>query len=185
MELQYYKTDRNGTKYYYDWTCQRCGGAGASDKWCFTGRICYECGGSGKAHKPQVVKVYTPEYEAKLAARRQARLKANEPTDEQKAEMQRLHEEAKARERERLFGEYGCDKSGHGFVYIGRTFKYKDLFRNAGGKWLTFHQVWVTPTLVEVDNSIKVVEIALDELIDFKDGGYNTYRANRYLEDLR
>lgn len=73
MELQYIKTDRNGTKWYNDWTCPRCGGAGASDKWLFTGRICYECGGTGKRRTPKIVKSYTPEYEAKLAAKRAAR----------------------------------------------------------------------------------------------------------------
>lgn len=27
--------------------CRRCGGAGESDKWTYTGRTCYGCGGSG------------------------------------------------------------------------------------------------------------------------------------------
>ena len=28
--------------------CNRCGGAGQSDKWAYTGLVCYDCGGSGK-----------------------------------------------------------------------------------------------------------------------------------------
>ena len=71
--MEYIRTDRNGTKYYADYTCQRCGGAGGSDKWRFTGWSCYECGGSGKSHKPMIIKEYTPEYEAKLAERRAKR----------------------------------------------------------------------------------------------------------------
>ena len=31
-----------------DNTCTRCGGAGESDRWAYTGRICYDCGGTGK-----------------------------------------------------------------------------------------------------------------------------------------
>lgn len=66
------RVDRNGTKYFEgDVPCERCGGAGGADKWAFTGWTCYNCGGSGKQHGHW--KEYTPEYEAKLAQRRQAR----------------------------------------------------------------------------------------------------------------
>ena len=66
------RVDRNGTKYYEgDVPCSRCGGAGGADKWQFTGWTCYQCGGSGKEHGKW--KEYTPEYEAKLEAKRKAR----------------------------------------------------------------------------------------------------------------
>ena len=66
------RVDRNGTKYFEgDIPCSRCGGAGGADKWQFTGWTCYQCGGTGKMHGKW--KEYTPEYEAKLEARRQAR----------------------------------------------------------------------------------------------------------------
>lgn len=68
----YVKTDKNGTKIYHDCTCQRCGGLGASEAWKFTGMTCYECGGSGVSHT-RVIKEYTPEYAAKLEAKREAR----------------------------------------------------------------------------------------------------------------
>ena len=32
-------------------TCRRCGGAGESDLWIATGRICYHCHGTGKDHE--------------------------------------------------------------------------------------------------------------------------------------
>jgi DnaJ-class molecular chaperone len=32
-------------------TCNRCGGAGEADKWHHTGRVCYQCGGTGKYYK--------------------------------------------------------------------------------------------------------------------------------------
>lgn len=70
MKKVYIRTDKNGTKIYHDYTCTRCGGAGYSEEWRFTGMTCYKCGGTGKQDTPQVIKVYTPEYEAKLAEQR-------------------------------------------------------------------------------------------------------------------
>lgn len=85
--LTYVRTDKNGTKIYHDYSCRRCGGAGYSDKWCFTGRTCYECGGKGVTpSRPQIVKKYTPEYEAKLEAKRKARREKQEAELKAKAE---------------------------------------------------------------------------------------------------
>ena len=168
MELKYFKTDKNGTKYFHDWTCPRCGGAGYSDNWYRTGRTCYECGGTGKRSNPKIIKEQTPEYAAKLAERRKARQKANEPTEEEKAELKRLAEETNARNREYMFSQYGCDKNGHGFAYIGKTYNYKNTFREAGGKWINYAQLWVCPQLIEVSKNIKVVEIDISDKINFK-----------------
>lgn len=168
MELQYFKTDRNGTKYYYDYTCPRCGGVGYSDKWYRTGRTCYECGGNGLRRTPKIVKEYTPEYAEKLKARRMAKQKANEPTEEEKAEMKRRNDETNARRREWLFKEYGCDKDGHGFVYLGKTYGYKNELRAAGGKWITYAQLWVCPQRIEVNKSIEVIEIDISDKINFE-----------------
>ena len=63
------KIDKNGTEYWGNNTCQRCGGAGGSDACEYTGWTCYQCGGSG-IDKTRIVKKYTPEYAAKLQARR-------------------------------------------------------------------------------------------------------------------
>lgn len=168
MELQYFKTDRNGTKYYYDYTCPRCGGAGHSDKWYRTGRTCYECGGNGLRRTPKIIKEYTPEYAAKLAERRKAKQKANEPTEAEKAELQRLAAEANARRREMLFSQFGCDKNGRGFAYIGKTYAYKNELRAAGGKWITSAQLWVCPQRIEVNKSVEIIEIDISNKIDFK-----------------
>lgn len=66
------RVDRNGTKYWSGLVpCERCGGAGGADKWQFTGWKCYKCGGTGT--QVGSWKEYTPEYEAKLEARRQAK----------------------------------------------------------------------------------------------------------------
>lgn len=80
------RTDRNGTRYYEGMvTCPRCGGAGGAECWKYTGWTCYKCGGSGKVADAWCER--TPEYEAKLEAKRIA-----------KAEKQRAYEEAHAEE---------------------------------------------------------------------------------------
>lgn len=75
-KIVYLRTDKNGTKYYANYTCPRCGGAGGSDKWSFTGWTCYECGGTGESSTPVIEKEYTPEYRAKLDERARKRAEA-------------------------------------------------------------------------------------------------------------
>ena len=47
--------------------CSRCGGAGGSPRWAYTGFTCFECGGSGKGHI-RAVKVYIADKVVKLQA---------------------------------------------------------------------------------------------------------------------
>lgn len=96
------KIDRNGTKYWYDDKCLRCGGQGGRSEWGYTGYTCYECGGTGHS-RPRTWKEYTPEYEAKLEARRElksAKAAGFETVEEWKADLLRKEEEARI-ERER------------------------------------------------------------------------------------
>jgi hypothetical protein len=53
--------------YTYQDRCSRCGGAGASDKWINTGRVCFDCNGSGKGYI-RTAKLYSAEKLAKLNA---------------------------------------------------------------------------------------------------------------------
>ena len=137
--LQYVRTDRNGTKYYHDWTCPRCGGAGESDKWLMTGRICYGCGGTGKRSKPRIVKEYTEEHQAELDARRIARQAKNPAPVVSEDEMRKELQECI----ERRYAEFGCGKDGIGYVLTGKTFPVKDEIKANGGKWV--YGVWVCP----------------------------------------
>ena len=61
MEPIYIRTEKDGTKVFHDYTCDRCDGAGWSKAWAMTGGYCYKCGGSGKLSKPRVVREYTEE----------------------------------------------------------------------------------------------------------------------------
>ena len=180
MKLQYFKTDKNGTKYYYDYTCPRCGGAGESDNWYRTGRICYECGGTGKRSNPKIVKEYTPEYQAKLNARRQA--KAVELTEQEIVELQRRADESRTRMLENLYNQYGCDSNGHGYAYIGNTYKDRHALRDAGGKWLQTFQMWVCPMQIIVDKAVKVIAIDISDKVDVKNQALGN--AYEYLNNL-
>ena len=97
MQKQKYlvRTDRNGTKYYAgEVNCDRCGGAGGSDAWSYTGWTCYKCGGSGKMQSSW--KEYTPEYEQKLLERR---LKRRQKWEQEHAEeIAKAEAERKAKE---------------------------------------------------------------------------------------
>ena len=139
--LIFVRTDRNGTKIYHDYTCPRCGGAGESDKWHMTGKTCYACGGTGKRVKPIIVKEYTPEYEAKLEAKRLAKVEneKHSENEEQKTET----DNARQMILEQRYAELGCGKNGIGYVLQGKTFKVKDEIKKNGGKWI--YDCWVCP----------------------------------------
>lgn len=112
------KIDKNGTKYYANYACPRCGGAGGSDAWAYTGWTCYECGGTGKAIKPRIFKEYTPEYKAKLDARRLERAKAQAP---------KVNAE--------FFKKMGMNENGKAWIVLGNTYEIKDDLKAAGAKF--------------------------------------------------
>ena len=168
MEPIYIRTDKNGTKYYYDWTCPRCGGAGFCDKWINTGRVCYECGGTGKRFKAKVIKEYTPEYWAKLEARRQAKAKkyAEDHAEEiAQAEAEHERREAEYRKAEFIRGckEFGCGEDGIGYALTGKTYPVKDQIKANGGKWIAM--TWVSPVEVKA-NDVHAFRIDLHEFIN-------------------
>ena len=164
MKPEYIRTDKNGTKIYHDWTCTRCGGAGASDRWIFTGRTCYECGGSGRGHKPAIVKEYTPEYEAKLKARREARaakrLAENPPPTKEELE-------AKVEETRRYNWEYeGFRHDGIGYIHAGNTYKNREAIRTAGGRWSNELNAFVAPVPVEGLKGVRITKADARDLCD-------------------
>ncbi|MBR6623319.1 MAG: hypothetical protein IKH82_03750 [Clostridiales bacterium] len=92
------KIDRNGSKHYEGMvTCDRCGGRGGSDAWEYTGYTCYKCGGTGRVYKKWIER--TPEYQAKLDAKRLARL------EKEIAKNEELRKEREAREETRRLAE--------------------------------------------------------------------------------
>ena len=79
MATRLIKVDKNGTKYWFDPACPRCGGAGYIPGYEHVeGGICFMCEGSGEG-KGRTWKEYTPEYAAKLEAKRIEKAKKNAP----------------------------------------------------------------------------------------------------------
>lgn len=122
---RYDRTDRNGTRYFNDYTCDRCGGQGGSHAWAYTGFTCYKCGGTGKMDKPSVTKVYTPEHAAKLEAQRNARHAKAET--EKNARLIATYEERMLKE--------GFQKEGEEYVLYrvkSETFSIKEQLKELG-----------------------------------------------------
>lgn len=146
-----FKVDRNGTQYFMDDTCPRCGGAGGSDAWKYTGFTCYECGGSGHS-RPRVIKVYTPEYEQKL---RDRRMRAQEKKDA------KLREEAPAKNRE-FFARYGLSEDGKAWAILGDTFAVKDALKELGCRFRAGLGWYSSAPL----DGYKVLEMTADEMFE-------------------
>ena len=160
MELKYIKTDKNGTKYYEDWNCPRCCGYGELEKWYYTGKVCFQCGGTGKRPHPKIVKIYTEEYQKILDERREKRnaKKQEENPPESKEEVTRKLEEM--RKNNWLYE--GFNKDGVGFLLTGETYKNKDLIKQSGGRWNRFFEGFVCPTPLQIKD-VSVEEIKASE----------------------
>lgn len=166
---RYWKTDKNGTKYYTEDTCRRCGGLGGADAWKFTGWNCYRCGGTGKDPNPEVIKVYTPEYEAKLQKQREKRF-----------EKKMLARKAEAETANRAFLEKnGFNAEGYTFVVLGDTYKAKDELKDLGCK---FNGIlgWHSPK--ELDG-YRTMKVSIDDAYDKDFTG--TYTWQMWKTDLK
>lgn len=144
------KIDRNGSKHYEGMIpCDKCGGQGGADKWQYTGWTCYKCGGSGEVFAKWIER--TPEYQAKLDAKREAKeaarraeleAEAAQREAERKAEEKRLEAERKAREAERqiskFVGDIG-DKINEIVTYIGSPHYERASFGGYGTETCYVH----------------------------------------------
>lgn len=116
-KIVYLRTDKNGTKYYANYTCSRCGGAGGSDKWAFTGWTCYKCGGTGESSTPVIEKEYTPEYRAKLDERARKRAEAKRAKQVEEFNNNRLA----------IAEKYGFNPEGKIYVGVSRRTLRTDI----------------------------------------------------------
>lgn len=150
LELEYVRTDKNGTKIYHDWNCPRCGGHGYI--WYYThveAGVCFQCGGSGRRAKAKIVKEYTPEYRAKLDARNEA--KRQKKLAEDIARSGEVNQE--------FFSKNGFNKDGNTYVVLGDTFAIKDELKEAGAKFSNLG--W---SFAEKPDKYETVEINVDDV---------------------
>lgn len=139
------KIDRNGSKYYEGLiTCDRCGGAGGAAAWKETGWTCYKCNGTGKVHGKWIER--TPEYQAKLDARRAAKAQARaaeyqKQAAEHEEEMRKAAEEQAARIAEREAEKAISKHVGQ----IGERITINATFDHSA--WFTFRLGWSTETM--------------------------------------
>ena len=165
-ELQYIRTDKNGTKIYHDWNCPRCGGRGYIPHYAHVDAgVCFECGGSGLRQKAKVVKEYTPEYRAKLDARNEAKRQKKLAEDIAKSD----------EKNQEFFERYGFNKDGKTYVVLGDSFSIKDELKEAGAKYDN-DLGWHFP---EKPEKYDCVEIDVDDVY-FKDYR-NMYVWNHWL----
>lgn len=143
FELEYIRTDKNGTKIYLDNNCPRCCGYGELEQWDRTGRRCFACGGTGKRRKPRTVKIYTPEYLEKLEKRRLEREKkeAREKPSQTEDERRKAADTA----RRNIWQSEGMTREGVGYAYFGDTYQIKDELKRAGARWNRFLRGWIAP----------------------------------------
>ncbi len=113
------KVDKNGTKYWHQAGCLKCGGTGYIPGYEYVqGGICFQCDGSGEG-KGRTWKEYTPEYEAKLEARRIAKAKKNAPETNAK-----------------FFQSIGFSVDGEAWLVVGvDTYSVKEALKEAGAKF--------------------------------------------------
>ena len=118
------KTDRNGTQYFTIAACPKCNGTGFIYGYeHIEGGRCFLCGGDG--YHPHTFKVMTPEYEAKLQARRDTKVRS------QANEINLKN-----------FNRLGFNCFGVTYVVFGNTFEVKEQLKEAGAhynNWLGWH----------------------------------------------
>lgn len=150
------KVDKNGTQYFFDGTCRRCGGAGGGNQWAYTGYTCYRCGGTGVDPQGTINKVYTPEYQAKLNAAAKARAEKKQAEADAKFETEKPKFMEKAG--------FGLDNGEYAtFRAVGNTYEIKDQLKELGFKFdsnLGWH----------IDHIVEGIELQRLAFTDVADG---------------
>ena len=169
MNKKLLKVDKNGTKYWgcVD-TCFKCGGTGYIEQYDFyAGGVCFECNGRGLVQWEE--KEYTPEYEAKLEARRAKREAAK--LEQAKAEAEKVNLE--------FFESNGFNAEGKTFFVLGNTYSIKDELKAQGARWDNFSRHWHMATKPE---GREVIEISVEEMYDADYAGRYCWKNQRFVE---
>ena len=123
VDTKPYKIDKNGTQYFADWTCPRCGGAGIIPHFAHVdGGTCFECGGSGRRANAKTIKVYTPEYEKKLEERRAKRQAKKDAERKANAGAKNIE----------FLEKKGFSADGKAYIIMGDTYSIKEQLKEQG-----------------------------------------------------
>lgn len=167
------KIDRNGSKHYETMvTCDRCGGSGIFVTHICNGvgvparpdaGTCYKCGGEGKYKGVRIER--TPEYEAKLTARREAR--------RAKAEAERLAkwEAEKVTKRAEWLERNGFNADGIAWVVLGDTYSAREQIKADGG---TYRDV-IGWHFAEAVNGYELMQVSVNDIATIQPWGAYDY----------
>lgn len=137
------RVDRNGTHYYTDCKCPKCGGTGNIYYYAHVeGGVCFLCGGSG-VHPTQVI-VRRAEYQRELDAKRLERARKAAPAVN-----------AAFLERE------GFSKDGKTYIVLGDTYAIREDLKAAGAKF-SYNLGWHFP---EPNPNYATREITKDTIV--------------------
>ena len=114
------KVDRNGTKYYEDIVkCDFCNGSGYISYYQhYCNGVCFQCSGTGRKFKKW--KEYTPQYQAKLDAKKIEKFKKHI-----------------IKENEKFYKENAFDENGYTYIVLGNTYPIKEQLKQQGAKYST------------------------------------------------
>lgn len=160
------KIDKNGTKYWSKMVkCWKCNGRGTLSWTSYRNGVCFDCDGFGEYE--EIEKEYTPEYQAKLEARRAKR-----------AEKKMAEERAKAHELNlKFFAKNGFNADGVTWAVLGDTFSIKDNLREAGFKFNYSALGWHGDHEIE---GLQTVKMTAQEILNADDAGvYVSWNNNR------
>ena len=108
------RIDRNGTKYWHETRCPKCGGTGYVPYLIDNG-ICWRCGGNGIS--PYDYKEYTPEYAQKLADKRLEKARKAAPEKNKK-----------------FRASIGLNEDGSAWIAVNKYAKGDDM-KPLGARW--------------------------------------------------
>lgn len=142
------RVDRNGTHYYVDKKCPKCGGTGYVPGYEHVeGGICFLCGGSG-IHPTNIV-VRRVEYQRELDAKRLARARKAAPVVN-----------AAFLKRE------GFSEDGKTYIVLGDTFDIKETLKSEGAKF-NYQLGW---HFAEPHDNYDLAEISKDTIVYQENG---------------
>ena len=153
MEAKLIKIDRNGSKHFEGMiTCDRCGGKGYYAIAVHNmqpvlsphdGGVCWKCLGTGKVHGKWIER--TPEYQAKLDAKRKAKWEA----EQAKLDAERAEREAKEKaEREAKEAQIKAMKAISQYIgQIGDKIEVKGTYVRSGSWEQKSFRGWGTNTM--------------------------------------